>query len=71
LKHNVCTRIIKLYWGLKNNFIFKGGEKLSLDRSQLYYPCDTANAKGTNHLKILYWYVTECSVFWHENLQNK
>jgi len=38
----------------KHNFILKGGEKLSLDRPQLYYPCDTANAKGTNHLNILY-----------------
>ena len=41
--------------GSKHNFILKGGEKLSLDRPQLYYLCDTANAKGTNHLKILYW----------------
>lgn len=64
--------------GYKHSFILKGEEKLSLGRTQLYYPCDTVNAKGTNHLNILYWYVfvlcinvTGCSAFWHESLQKK
>lgn len=62
----------------KHNFILKGEENFNLDRPQLYYPCDTANAKETNHLKILYWYVlvlcknvTSCCMFRHKNLQQK
>ena len=57
----------------KQNFILKDEEQMSVDGPQLYYPCDTANAKGTNHLKNLYWYVfllyknvARSCVFWHE-----